>query len=280
MPLVTRFAPSPTGPLHLGHAYSAVLAHRAAHDAGGQFLLRIEDIDGGRSRPAFVSGILADLEWLGLTIDQPPLLQSQRLAAYTDALDRLHQMGLVYRCTCTRADLTQSLSAPHGDVPQPYPGTCRGRYTSDPDLPFAWRIDITTATARAGPLDWAEQGRGRIKADPLAHGDVILARKDAPASYHLAATIDDAYQGVTMIVRGADLLAATSVHRLLQALLDLPEPHYHHHALVAGPDGRRLAKRDNAAALSILRDVDVDGRALAQMLGQHRFPVGFGLIEP
>ncbi len=279
MSIVTRFAPSPTGPLHLGHAYSAALAHRAAREAGGRFLLRIEDIDGGRSRPEFVEAILADLDWLGLVIDGPVLMQSQRIDAYAAALEQLRTMGLVYRCTCTRADLAQSLSAPHGDLPPPYAGTCRGRYDADPGLQFAWRIDMARAVAITGPLDWDEQGE-RIAADPLAHGDVILARKDAPASYHLAATVDDAHQRVTTIVRGRDLLAATSLHRLLQSLLGLPEPHYHHHALIAGPDGRRLAKRDNAAALSTLRKAGVVGGLLAEMLGDARFPVGFGLIDP
>jgi glutamyl-Q tRNA(Asp) synthetase len=276
--IVTRFAPSPTGPLHLGHAYSAVLAHRAAREAGGRFLLRIEDIDGGRSRAEFVDSILKDLDWLGLRIDEPPLVQSQRLDAYEEALDLLRDLGLLYRCTCTRADLAESLSAPQGDLPQLYPGTCRGRYAQDPGMPFAWRIDMEKAVAIAGPLDWEENGQ-RVPADLLAHGDVILARKDAPASYHLAATVDDAYQGITLIVRGHDLLAATSVHRLLQKLLGLPEPRYHHHALVAGPDGRRLAKRDNAAALSTLRGEGIDGHALAEMLGVGRFPVGFGLLD-
>jgi glutamyl-Q tRNA(Asp) synthetase len=277
--ITTRFAPSPTGPLHLGHAYSAALAHQMARDAGGRFCLRIEDIDGGRSRPEFVEAILADLDWLGLTIDGPVLVQSQRLGAYAEALETLRALGLVYRCTCTRADLTQSLSAPHGDLPPVYPGTCRKRYDNDPDIPFAWRLDMAKAVALSGPLDRDEQGI-RITADPLAHGDVILTRKDAPASYHLAATVDDAHQGVTLIVRGRDLFASTSVHRLLQTLLGLPQPQYHHHALVAGSDGRRLAKRDNAAALSTFRTAGVEGPALAEMLGQSRFPVGFGLSGP
>ncbi len=280
MDIVTRFAPSPTGPLHLGHAYSAVLAHNAAREAGGRFCLRIEDIDGGRSRPEFVDSILADLDWLGLTIDGPLLVQSQRIDAYAAAISGLRAMGLVYRCTCTRADLAHSLSAPHGEVPLPYPGTCRGRYSSDPAAPFAWRIDMAKAIAQTGALDWHEQQQGRIAVDPLAHGDVILARKDAPASYHLAATIDDAHQGVTLIVRGRDLMAATSVHRVLQSLLDLPEPRYRHHGIVCDADGKRLAKRDNAAALATLRHARIDGKALAQMLGLGRFPVGIGLATP
>ncbi len=280
MVTVTRFAPSPTGPLHLGHAYSAALAHKAARDTGGQFCLRIEDIDGGRSRPAFIDGIIDALEWLGLTIDGPILIQSQRIDAYAQALGQLRAAGLVYRCTCTRADFAQSLAAPHGDLPPLYPGTCRGRYSSDPAVPFAWRIDMAKAIAHTGPLSWQEHGQGRVAADPTAHGDVILGRKDATASYHLAATIDDAHQDITLVVRGRDLITATSVHRVLQTLLGLPEPRYQHHALVSGADGKRLAKRDNAAALTAMRDQGMDGRMLAQMLGQARFPVGFGLIAP
>jgi glutamyl-Q tRNA(Asp) synthetase len=277
--VVTRFAPSPTGLLHLGHAWSALQAHDAARAAGGRFLVRIEDIDGDRSRPEYVQAILTDLDWLGLTPDAPPLFQSSRAAAYADALTRLDAMGLVYRCTCTRADLAAAASAPHGCLPPPYPGTCRGRYATDPDEPFAWRIDMARAVALAGPLTWQEGGE-RIAADPAAHGDVILSRKDALASYHLAATVDDAAQGVTHIIRGRDLLASTAVHRLLQTMLGLPEPAYQHHDLVAGPDGRRLAKRDSAATLAALRDGGVDGLVLSEMLRQRRFPVGFGLMTP
>lgn len=259
--IVTRFAPSPTGQLHLGHAWSAILSHDRARGGAGRFLLRIEDIDGTRSRPEHVATIIEDLAWLGLGCDGDILFQSQRLPAYAAALDRLRDMGLLYRCYCTRAEIAAaSLSAPHGAEPR-YPGTCRGR-DGDPAQPHCWRIDMAAAVDRAGPLEWHDHGQ-LIVADPLAAGDVVLARKDAPASYHLAVTIDDAWQGVTDVVRGRDLFAATHVHRLLQALLGLPTPAYHHHDLLLGPDGKRLAKRNGAPALAAMRAAGVDGLALA-----------------
>jgi glutamyl-Q tRNA(Asp) synthetase len=261
-PPVTRFAPSPTGRLHLGHAASAIRAHDFARGAGGRFLLRIEDIDGTRSREEHVAGILEDLAWLGLDWDGPVVRQSQRLALYDDALDRLREAGLAYPCVCTRADIAASLSAPHGPAGAIYPGTCRARAV-DLSLPHCWRLDMARAVAFAGPLAWHDAAAGTVEADPLAHGDVVLARKDAPASYHLAVTVDDAAQGVTDIVRGDDLFASTHVHRLLQALLDLPTPRYHHHPLLTGPDGKRLAKRDGAPSLADLRAGGADGAAVA-----------------
>ncbi|QNE33470.1 tRNA glutamyl-Q(34) synthetase GluQRS [Sphingomonas sp. NBWT7] len=268
--IVTRFAPSPTGRLHLGHAYSAILAHDHARAHDGRFLVRIEDIDGTRSRPEHVATILDDLAWLGLAWDGAVVFQSARLAAYAAALDRLRGAGLLYRCYCTRAQIAAaSLAAPHGAEPV-YPGTCRSR-ADDPDRPYCWRLDMAAAAAQAGPLAWTDHGEA-IRADPRAAGDVVLARKDAPASYHLAVTIDDASQGVTDVVRGVDLFAATHVHRLLQALLDLPTPAYHHHPLLLGPDGRRLAKRDGAPALADLRARGVDGRAVADDLRRGRLP--------
>ena len=277
---VTRFAPSPTGRLHLGHAVSAIRAHDLARARGGRFLLRIEDIDGTRSRAEHVEAILADLAWLGLAWDGPVVRQSERLATYAAALEALRRRGLVYRCFCTRADIAAaSLSAPHGAEPG-YPGTCRGL---DPDAraaePHCWRINMARAAAAAGPLGWHDAA-GRIVADPLAAGDVILARKDAPASYHLAVTIDDAAQGITDVVRGADLFAATHVHRLLQALLGLPTPRYHHHALLLGPDGQRLAKRHGAPTLASLREGGADGPMLADALRAGRLPTGFARAEP
>jgi glutamyl-Q tRNA(Asp) synthetase len=278
MTIVTRFAPSPTGKLHLGHAFSAIQSHDRARGAGGSFLLRIEDIDGTRSRPEHVADIVRDLHWLGLEWDGDILFQSSRLACYADALDRLKAMGLLYPCICTRADIAASGSAPHGPSGAIYPGTCRGH---DLDLEgvdvsgAAWRIDMAAAVARCGPLDWIDELAGVQRADPLAHGDVVLARKDAPASYHLAVTIDDAFQGVTHVVRGRDLFDATHVHRLLQALLDLPTPVYRHHPLLADADGRRLAKRDGAPTLAALRDRGMDGRALADDLRAGRLPIGF-----
>ncbi len=258
--MLTRFAPSPTGELHLGHAYSAVLAHDAARDAGGKFRIRIDDIDGSRSREDYVGASLADLAWLGLDWDGDPVRQSARLGDYAAALDKLRGRGLVYPCFCTRADIAASLSAPHGPPHGPagavYPGTCRGQPDAERERrmarePHCWRLDMARAAAEAGELAWEEAGQGLRTADPAAHGDIVLARKDAPASYHLASTLDDAAMGVTHIIRGADLIASTDVHRLLQALLDLPTPLYRHHALVCGPDGKRLAKRDAAASRSV-----------------------------
>ncbi len=272
-PVTTRFAPSPTGPLHLGHAFSAVQAHRLARASGGRFCLRIDDIDGSRSRPAYVQAALDDLAWLGLEIDGPPLVQSARVAAYQAALDALAARGLTYPCFCTRADIAASVAAPHGPTPA-YPGTCRGMAAAVAARrraaePHCWRLDVAAA------LDAAPAGVDR--AALVAGGDLVLARKDAPASYHLASTLDDAELGITDVVRGADLAAATAVHRLLQALLGLPTPRYHHHPLLCGPDGRRLAKRDGAASLASLRAAGVDGRALAKDLAGGRLPSGYSL---
>ncbi|WP_448140629.1 tRNA glutamyl-Q(34) synthetase GluQRS [Sphingopyxis fribergensis] len=283
--MLTRFAPSPTGELHLGHAFSAVLAHDAARGAGGRFLIRIDDIDGSRSREEFIGASLADLAWLGLDWDGAPVRQSARLGDYAAALDVLRARGLVYPCFCTRADIVASLSAPHGPSGAVYPGTCRDL----PDVdrarrmvtePHCWRLDMARATAEAGELVWEEKGQGLRTADPVAHGDIVLARKDAPASYHLASTLDDANMGVTHVIRGADLIASTDVHRLLQALLGLATPLYHHHALVCGLDGKRLAKRDAAASLSALRAAGIDGPALAADLAADRLPAGYFLQNP
>ena len=280
--IVTRFAPSPTGRLHLGHAYSAILAHDRARATGGRFLLRIEDIDGARSRLEFINGIEDDLSWLGLTWDGPAVRQSTRLDRYAAALERLRAAGLVYLCFCTRADIARevagSMAAPHGANGPAYPGLCRNLAPVERAArmaePHAWRLDMTAAVARVGALAWHDEIAGEQRANAVA-GDVVLARKDAPASYHLAVTIDDAAQGVTHVVRGADLFAATHVHRLLQALLDLPTPIYHHHALLTGADGRRLAKRHGAPTLASLREGNADGRALADGLRRGRLPTGF-----
>lgn len=283
--MLTRFAPSPTGELHLGHAYSAVLAHGTARAANGRFLIRIDDIDGSRSREEHVAAALADLDWLGIRWDGDPVRQSDRLDSYAAALENLRARGLVYPCFCTRADIAASLSAPHGPSGAVYPGTCR----SLPDAerarrmaaePHCWRLDMARATAEAGELGWEEAGQGLRVADPAAHGDIVLARKDAPASYHLASTLDDAALGVTHIIRGADLIASTDVHRLLQALLGLAVPRYRHHALVCGPDGKRLAKRDAAASLASLRAAGIDGPSLAADLAAGRLPAGYLLQNP
>ncbi len=283
MNVVSRFAPSPTGRLHLGHAYSAILAHDYARERGGAFLLRIEDIDPGRSRPEHVDGIIEDLLWLGLEPDGEIVYQSERLHLYSDALDRLKAEGLVYPCFCTRsaiaAEIAASAAAPHGPDGPLYPGTCRALAPAERGRRMAaeahaWRLDVERAAGRVGPLYW-EDGDTEVQADPRAFGDVVLARKDAPTSYHLAVTVDDAAQGVTDVVRGRDLFAATAVHRLLQALLGLPTPHYHHHDLLLDANGRRLAKRDGAPTLAALRAAGADPAALTEQLRARRLPAGY-----
>jgi glutamyl-Q tRNA(Asp) synthetase len=282
--IVSRFAPSPTGPLHLGHAFSAVRAHDLARAAGGRFLLRIEDIDGTRSRDEFVRGIEQDLAWLGLTWDGPVVRQSQRLALYAAALERLRADDLLYPCFCTRAEIAASASAPHGPEGPVYPGTCRSLSPYDQasrlDEPHCWRLDMNAAVARVGPLRWHDATSGWVDAIPHVQGDVVLARKETPTSYHLAVTVDDAAQGVTDVVRGTDLFEATHVHRLLQALLDLPVPAYHHHPLLFGPDGKRLAKRNGAQPLSALRAAGVDPARLVAELRQGQVTVGVGPATP
>ena len=275
---VTRFAPSPTGRLHLGHAYSAVLGR----ELGTRWLLRIEDLDPGRARPEYVDGITDDLDWLGLQPDAPPLVQSKRTHLYAEALNRLQARGLVYPCFCTRADIAASLTAPHGDAGSAYPGTCRG-LPDDPacraSTPHSWRLDAAKAITEAGLPGWTEHD-GRTFASHTAQiGDAILARKDAPSSYHLACVIDDAESGVTLIVRGEDLRPSTPVQRLLQVLLGLPEPTYLHHPLITHEDGRRLAKRDKAPTLAEMRSSGVDGRALARDLATGLLPTGYRLAS-
>lgn len=289
--MVTRFAPSPTGRLHVGHGWSALMAMDLARAAGGTMRLRIEDIDGTRSRPEHVAAIIEDLRWLGVAWDGEIIFQSQRTSTYAAALDRLRAMGLLYPCFCTRADIQASLTAPHGPEGPVYPGTCRGlnaaeraRRIADGDA-HAWRIDMGRAVAmaeakagvKAGPLRWRafdDDGGVMITADPLAHGDVVLARKDAPASYHLSCTLDDAAMGVTHVLRGTDLRSVTDIHRLLQALLDLPSPAYRHHPLLVDAQGQRLAKRSGAIAIAALRAQGMDPQALAMDLRAGRFPVG------
>src|SRR5688572_2773711 len=280
---LSRFAPSPTGGLHLGHAYSALLAHDFARSRGGAFLLRIEDIDPGRSRPEHVEAIFEDLAWLGLSWDGEPVFQSRRLPLYAAALDRLKAQELVYPCFCTRSaiasEIAASAAAPHGPDGPHYPGTCRNLSSTERGRrmatePHAWRLDAARAAEAAGPLYWRD-GDTEVQAEPALHGDVVLARKDAPTSYHLAVTIDDAEQGVTDVVRGRDLFAATDVHRLLQALLGLPTPLYHHHPLLLDGEGRRLAKRHGAPALGELREAGVDPRRLAADLLTGQMPYGY-----
>ena len=270
----TRFAPSPNGALHLGHAYAAIVAHDLARAAGGAFLLRIEDIDGTRSRPELIEECLADLHWLGLAWDGPVVFQSARTSSYAAAGDRLKAMGLLYPCRCTRAEIAAAATAsgPDGLV---YPGTCRGRDV-DPEG-AAWRLDMAAAMALAGPLVWTDELAGPQAARPDLFGDVVLLRKEAPASYHLAATLDDAADGVTLVTRGADLFAASHVHRLLQALLGLPVPLWHHHGLLVEADGRKLAKRRGSPSLADRRLAGEDGPALAAALRAARFPAGISL---
>ena len=279
-PIVTRFAPSPNGPLHLGHAWSAVVAHDLAKVAGGRFLLRIEDIDGPRSRPELADQFRRDLEWLGLEWEEVPA-QSTRLASYRAAARRLEAMGLLYPCTCTRADIAAAgaQAGPEGLV---YPGTCKDRQ-ADPSIPAALRLDVTKALALTGPLEWEDALAGMQQADPLVLGDVVLVRKDLPASYHLAATLDDAADGVTLVTRGADLFAATHVHRLLQALLGLPVPRWHHHPLLVDAAGRKLAKRrgsgEGGLGLTERRQTGENGQALADAMRARRFPAGISLAN-
>jgi glutamyl-Q tRNA(Asp) synthetase len=269
--VVSRFAPSPTGLLHLGHAHSALRAFAAAQAAGGRFLLRIEDIDASRCRPEFEVAIFEDLAWLGLSWEQPVMRQSQRMAPYAAALARLEAMEVVYPCFCSRkeiqAEIARSASAPHGPEGALYPGTCRRLSEAERDRrraegqPFALRLDVGRAVRLTGPLAWRDRRRG-VAAAPELLGDVVLARKDAPASYHLAVTVDDAAQGVTLVVRGEDLFHATHVHRLLQALLELPTPDYDHHPLLRNEAGERLSKRDGALSLRALREA---GRTLGEV---------------
>jgi glutamyl-Q tRNA(Asp) synthetase len=280
--IVSRFAPSPTGRLHLGHAYSAIVGHERASGSGGSFLLRIEDLDPTRCRPEFVDGIFEDLRWLGLDWAEPVLVQSQRSPVYRQALSDLREQGLVYACFCTRADIAAALEAPHGPAGAHYPGTCRHR-EDDPQRrsqqPHSWRLDAAKALAIAGPPDWTEADGKRHRSAVADLDDVILARKDAPAAYHLACVADDAASGVTMVVRGADLRASTPIQRLLQTVLGLPEPTYLHHPLVAHADGRRLAKRDLAPTLAAMREGGVDGRDLARQLLAGLLPAGFRFQE-
>jgi glutamyl-Q tRNA(Asp) synthetase len=276
--ITTRFAPSPTGRLHLGHAFSALFAERAARAAGGRFLLRLEDIDVGRCRPAFADAILADLAWLGVRWDGPVRRQSEHFADYRAALDRLAARALLYPCFCTRKDIADEIAraghAPHGPDGALYPGLCRDLARAEAErriaagAPYALRLDMARALDAVGAaLAFSDREAGHVVADPTQFGDVVLARKDVPTSYHLAVTVDDALQGVTLVTRGRDLLPATHVHRLLQALLDLPVPDYHHHRLLTDEAGTRLAKRAQSASLAALRAQGAAPATLRQQLG-------------
>jgi glutamyl-Q tRNA(Asp) synthetase len=275
----TRFAPSPNGALHLGHAYSALCAHDFAREHGGEFVLRIEDIDGTRSRKEHIDTILADMDWLGLVPDDPVQYQSNNIDRYTKALEKLKSLGLLYRCSCTRGEIAAALkeaSVPHGPDGPHYPGTCRDRNVSD-GSPHSWRLDVTKALALTGPIKWTDLEAGEQFADPMLFGDVVLWRKDAPASYHLAATVDDAADGISHVVRGKDLFSYTAIHRLLQELLGLPTPVYWHHRLLLDDKGEKLAKSKSSPALSKRRLAREDGRALIDNLRQSVLPLGISL---
>ncbi|MEQ9448396.1 MAG: tRNA glutamyl-Q(34) synthetase GluQRS [Rhodospirillaceae bacterium] len=277
---VTRFAPSPTGLLHLGHAFSALDAHDAAGSGGG-FLLRIEDIDRGRCRREFEEAIFEDLEWLGLSWDMPVRRQSEHFDAYRAALNELRRMGLLYSCFCTRADIRREIesasAAPHPISTGPdgpvYPGTCRTLTDSerkrrvDEGEPYALRLRMAEACTGAGALSWTDTVRGEIQAEPRIFGDVVLGRKDIPTSYHLACAHDDALQGITLVTRGEDLFSSTHVHRLLQALLNLPTPLYRHHRLIMDKSGKKFSKRDHAVTLRSMREA---GRSAEDVIGELR----------
>jgi glutamyl-Q tRNA(Asp) synthetase len=272
MSIVTRFAPSPTGYLHLVRTFSALLAGHHARDASGRFLLRLEDIDPTRCRPEFAAAILEDLAWLGLDWDGEVRVQSQHFAEYRATLDGLAARGLLYPCFCSRADIRQSAAAPHTPDGTPrYPGTCRGLSQDQRDThisagePYALRLHMDRALAALGDaatLTFEAAGEGAIRCHPQQFGDVVLARKDAPASYHLCVTHDDALQGVTLVTRGEDLRQATHLHSLLQVLMGWPAPRYAFHPLLTDASGRRLAKRDHAATL---RELRAQGRSPADV---------------
>ena len=275
---VTRFAPSPTGLLHLGHAYSALFAFDAARQHGGRFVLRIEDIDFTRCRREFEHAILEDLAWLGIAWETPVRRQSEHMTEYAAAAERLQRRGLLYPCFCTRKDILREIEAaggaPHGPEGTLYPGLCRNLSADEQQTrmaageSFAMRLNLERAVAEMGrALDWMDLQRGIQKAQPEIFGDVVLVRKDIGCSYHLAVVLDDALQGITRITRGEDLFDATHVQRLLQALLGLPTPDYHHHRLVCDAAGIRLAKRDDAESLRSLRSRGVSAQEVREQLG-------------
>ncbi|OMG59407.1 tRNA glutamyl-Q(34) synthetase GluQRS [Brevundimonas sp. ZS04] len=282
MTFVTRFAPSPTGRLHKGHAFSALTAWRAAKEAGGRFVLRIEDIDPTRCRPEFEAGIYEDLAWLGLDWETPVRRQSDHLADYAAVVEALDRRGLLYRCFRTRKEILDAIGdAPHGPAeaarPGPHPAEEEARLLAE-GRPFAWRLSLDRAKEALGGAAWdalsfIEEGSGpdgetgRVKARPETAGDVVLARKDAGTAYHLAVTHDDALQGISHVIRGQDLFEATHIQRLIQALMDWPAPVYRHHRLLAGPDGRRYAKRDRSVTLAELREGGLTPEALRAKLG-------------
>lgn len=274
----TRFAPSPTGLLHKGHAFAALTAYQRAQYECGRFLLRVEDIDTTRCKPAFIQAIYEDLAWLGIKWEQPVRIQSEHFDDYMHALTQLKLRGLAYPCFCTRkeiqAEIEQAPSAPHGFDGPIYPGTCKNltnvqiKDRMDKGTPYAWRLNLALALENIKtPLTWIDEIHGTITAKPETLGDIILARKDTPTSYHLSVVVDDALQGITHVVRGEDLLPATHIHIVLQKLLDLPPPTYHHHPLMLDSEGKRLAKRDKAITLRQIRETGVSAEALRKSIG-------------
>ncbi|MGB0687368.1 MAG: tRNA glutamyl-Q(34) synthetase GluQRS [Paracoccaceae bacterium] len=280
MTFTTRFAPSPTGPLHLGHAYSALLAHQMATEAGGRFLLRIEDTDQSRARAQWEEQIYDDLAWLGLTWERPVRRQSDHLRSYSNALEIIEKKDLIYPCSCRRADIEAAAGAPQEGVAQfgpdgrIYPGTCRHRAVHEGRAEDALRLNMKRAAETlTAPLLYHETGldSGPQKVRPEALlsqvGDVVLQRRNGQIAYHLAVVVDDALQGVSDVVRGADLAEATQIHVLLQSLLGLPTPRYHHHKLIRDSAGKRLAKRDDATAISTLRSQGQSANDIRRSLG-------------
>ncbi|HEY0852706.1 MAG TPA: tRNA glutamyl-Q(34) synthetase GluQRS [Bradyrhizobium sp.] len=286
-PPVFRFAPSPNGYLHLGHAYSALLNFDLARQHGGRFLLRIEDIDATRCRPEYEAAIYDDLAWLGIAWEMPVRRQSEHFAAYGEAIDKLAALNLIYPSFESRAEIARLVEVCEKAAPWPrdpdgaplYPGTAKSLPAAERQeliasgAPFALRLDIEAAIARAGSLDWTEQGKGpagetgAVTARPQAWGDVVLARKETPTSYHLSVVIDDALQGVTNVVRGEDLFWSTSVHRLLQQLLGLPQPAYRHHRLIRDEAGQKLSKSTQATGLRELRAAGATPTKIRQLVG-------------
>ena len=276
--VVTRFAPSPTGYLHLGHAYSALFSFEAARQTDGRFLLRIEDIDFTRCRTEYEEALREDLSWLGLEWEEPVRRQSENLDAYVEVAAGLRNRGLLYPCFCTRKEIQREIDraggAPHGSEGPLYPGICRGlsederqaRVEAGDD--YALRLDLERALSEiAVPLTWHDRDRGDLQAEPELLGDAVLVRKDIGTSYHLAVVWDDALQGITRVTRGLDLFESTHLHRVLQAVLGLPVPEYHHHELILDEEGRRLAKRDESETLRSLRESGQSPETIRERLG-------------
>ena len=276
----TRFAPSPNGRLHIGHAYAAMCAHDFARAFGGAFQLRIEDIDGTRSRPEHIAAIIEDMNWLGLHHDGEVIFQSQRVERYAVALEKLRDMRLVYRCWCTRSEIAEALKhkpVRHGPDGPVYPGICRG---IERERPHCWRLDMAAAMQSLGPVTWTDLADGLQHADPQQFGDVVLWRKDAPASYQLAATLDDAIDGISHVVRGKDLFSYTIIHRVLQELLDLPQPVYWHHPLLLDGKGDKLAKSRLSQPLADYRAQGINGAELIKQLRCGELPLGISGGNP